>query len=266
MINLLKAELYKLQKSRSFWVSGGLIVLFAVSIYLFYVLLRDGMINGMDQEGAVIQGELPALGILDILRQIFANRNAVIFATIFVSLFVLGDYRSGAVKNFEGKGLRRDEIYLAKFLVTELGAVLLYLMAALAVFLGGIVFFGTEQINGGFFRSFLSYLSLQLLYLTGYTAVIVLICEMTRNTAGLLISVLGILMFSSVLLQGVDLILDTLGVSFSISRYWVMTAMDRCPVTDISRQFIMESGLVAAGWLVVSLGAGMVYHMRKDIV
>ena len=70
MINLLKAELYKLQKSRSFWVSGGLIVLFAVSIYLFYVLLRDGMINGMDQEGAVIQGELPALGILDILRQI----------------------------------------------------------------------------------------------------------------------------------------------------------------------------------------------------
>ena len=91
MINLLKAELYKLQKSRSFWVSGGLIVLFAVSIYLFYVLLRDGMINGMDQEGAVIQGELPALGILDILRQIFANRNAVIFATIFVSLFVLGD-------------------------------------------------------------------------------------------------------------------------------------------------------------------------------
>ena len=121
MINLLKAELYKLQKSRSFWVSGALIVLFAVSIYLFYVLLRDGMINGMDQEGAVIQGELPALGILDILRQIFANRNAVIFATIFVSLFVLGDYSSGAVKNFEGKGLRREEIYLAKFLVTEIG-------------------------------------------------------------------------------------------------------------------------------------------------
>lgn len=51
MINLLKAELYKLQKSRSFWVSGALIVLFAVSIYLFYVLLRDGMINGMDAEG-----------------------------------------------------------------------------------------------------------------------------------------------------------------------------------------------------------------------
>lgn len=266
MINLLNAELYKLRKSRSFWVSGILMALFTVSIYVFYVLLRDGMISGMEAEGAVARGELPTLGILDMLRQLFANRNAVIFVTVFVSLFVLGDYSSGAVKNFEGKGLRREEIYLAKFLAAEFGAVLLYVMAALVVLLGGMVFFGTGQINGMFFHSFLSYLFLQLLYLTGYTAVIVLVCEMTRNTAGVLISLLGVMTFSGIVLQGADMVLHALGASFSISKYWVMTAMDSCPVTNIPPQFVTESGLVAAGWLLAAFAAGMFYHMRKDIV
>lgn len=266
MVNLLNAELYKLRKSRSFWVSGGLIVLFSLSMYVFYVLLSRGVINGMEAEGAAAPGEIPSLGILDILRQLFANRNAVIFVTVFVSLFVLGDYSSGAVKNFEGKGLRREEIYLAKFLVTELGAVLLYLITALTVLLGGVVFFGTGQINGAFFHSFFSYLFLHLLYLTGYTAVIVLVCEMTRNTAGILISILGILMFFGVLLQGADLLLQAAGTSFGIAKYWVMTAMDSCPVTDIPPRFAVESGLVAVGWLAAALTAGIIYHTRKDIV
>lgn len=261
----MSSELYKLKKSKSFFVSGILTASFVLFIYIFYTLTVSGMLNMSGEEGASVLERVPYQGILEILRQTFANSNAIIFVTIFVCLFVLGDYSGGAIKNLVGKGARREEIFLAKFLVTEFGAVVLYLVAALTVLLGGIVFQGTEQLTGAFFKSFVSYLSLQILYLTAYTAIITTVCEMTRNTAGILISILGILLFSTVLFEGIDLMLGTLDVHLELSRFWITTLISGCPVTDISARYVVSSGLTAGVWLIVALTAGMLHFSRKDV-
>lgn len=261
----MSSELYKLKKSKSFFVSGILTALFVLFIYIFYTLTVSGMLNMPGEEGATVLERVPYQGILEILRQTYANSNAIIFVTIFVCLFVLGDYSGGAIKNLVGKGARREEIFLAKFLVTEFGAVVLYLVAALTVLLGGIVFQGTEQLTGVFFESFVSYLSLQILYLTAYTAIITTVCEMTRNTAGILISILGILLFSTVLFEGIDLMLGTLGVHLELSRFWITTLIAGCPVTDISARYVVSSGLTAGVWLIVALTAGILHFSRKDV-
>lgn len=262
MINLMSAELYKLRKSMCFKAAAGLAVLFSLVTYLMYTLFRNNMIEGVD---ASVLEEISRVDILRVLQEMFANTNTIIFATVFACFFVLGDYNSGAMKNFVGKGLRRDEIYLARFLVTELGAVLIYLLTALAVFVEGILFWGTDQVNGKMIQDFVSYLSMNLLYLTGYTAIIILVCEITRNTVGLLISVLGVMLLSSVVFQGLDLVIHALGLSFSLSKYWIMTVIQSCPVTEIPVRFVTSSGVTAGAWLILSLIGGILYFSKKDV-
>lgn len=260
MINLLSAEFYKLRKSMSFKVSAGLAVLFTVAIYILQELLLSGLVGNVDKAMIEEMSNIPHM-----LKQMFGQCNIIIFVTIFVCLFAMGDYSSGAVKNIVGKGLRREEIYLARFLVTEVGAVLIYLLTALAVFIGGVIFLGTEQINGTVLYDFISYLSLQILYLTAYTAIIILVCEITRNTAGIIISILGVMLFSNMIFEGIDIVIKAAGSPFTFSKYWIMTVIASCPAADIPSWFVTSSGIATGVWLIVSLTAGILCFSWKDV-
>lgn len=266
MINLLHSELYKLRKSKSYKVAAALSVLFVLFTYaLFGIMQNMGTGSGNPGMMEIVQ-KLSGIGIMDIMKQMFANCNAIIFATIFMCIFVINDYSSGAIKNFVGKGYRREEVYLAKFFVTELGAVTLYMLVAVSVLVLGIAYFGPEQLTGAFWTDFGNYLTMQILYLTGYTAINVFVCAMARNMAsGVLISVLGIMMFSGPILSGLDYFLGFLGVDFGISQYWIMSVISNCPVADIPSGFIVQSGIVAGGWLAAAMAGGMILFSKRDI-
>lgn len=262
MINLLSSELYKLKKSKCFRITAMMTALFVWFAEAVDVIVRHEYPQYMEE---ALQN-ISYADALDILRQMFANFNTIIFVTIFVCIFVLGDYTSGAMKNYVGKGYRREEVYLAKFFVTELGAVLLYLLAAAAVFAGGIVCYGTGQLDGAFYYDFISYLSLHILYLTGYTAIIILVCVVARNmAAGITVSVLGVMLMSNVLVQAGDMVIQYFGAEFVLSKYWITTIISSCPVTEIPAQFITSSGMVTGFWLILSLVAGMLYFDYKDV-
>lgn len=266
MINLLHSELYKLRKSKSYKVAAVLSVLFVLFTYVLFGIMQNmGTGSGNPGTTEIVQ-KLSGIGIMDIMKQMFANCNAIIFATIFMCIFVINDYSSGAIKNFVGKGYRREEVYLAKFFVTELGAVTLYLLVVVSVLVLGIAYFGPEQLTGAFWTDFGNYLTMQVLYLTGYTAINVFVCAMARNMAsGVLISVLGIMMFSGPILSGLDYFLHFLGVDFGISQYWIMSVISNCPVADIPSGFIVQSGIVAGGWLVAAMAGGMILFSKRDI-
>lgn len=264
MINLLNSELYKLKKSKSYKVAAVLAVLFVFFTYALFGVMQTAI--GADGEAAEVMERLSGISIMDMMRQMFANCNAIIFATIFICIFVINDYSRGAIKNFVGKGYRREEVYLAKFLVTELGAVALYLLVAACVLVIGILYFGPEQLTGTFWTDFGNYLALHILYLTGYTAINVFVCAMARNMAvGVLISVLGIMLFSAPLLSGIDYFLHFLGMNFGISQYWIMTVISNCPMVDIPSQFVVQSAIVAGAWLVAAMAGGMLCFAHRDI-
>ncbi|MBD5526314.1 MAG: ABC transporter permease subunit [Lachnospiraceae bacterium] len=260
MINLLSSELFKLKKSKSFRIAAILTVLFAWFAEAADVIVKRAYPQGMAAYST------PYADTLDIVRQLFANTNAIIYVTIFICIFVLGDYTCGAIKNYVGKGYRREEIYLAKFLVTEFGAVMLYLLTAVAAFAGGIVCYGTEQLDGAFYHDFISYLSLHILYLTGYTAIIVLVCGMARNMAvGIIVSMLGVMLMSNVLVQAADMVIRYFGADFAVSEYWITTVISGCPVTEIPAQFITSSGMTTVVWLIAAMVGGMLWFSRRDV-
>ncbi len=265
MINLIHAELYKLKKSTSYKVALLLAALFSMITYFVYAVFQSGWIDTSSGLNAAMLKSITDSSILDTLRQMFANTNTLIFVTIFLCLFAISDYRSGAVKNFVGKGIRREKLYLARFLITELGAVSIYLLTAFLVFVGGMFCYGSDSVNGTFFHDFFVFLTLHLIYLTCYTAIILLVCEITRNVAGILISIFGVLMLSSPILSVIDLLMNAAGVRFEISDYWIMSLIANCPINDIPTAFIVRSGIVAGVWLIGSLAGGMLYHSWRDI-
>lgn len=224
------------------------------------------MQSGSAGEQSAMMDGIGNMDILEVLHSMFGSSNAIIFATIFACCFVINDYSSGMVVNYVGKGYRREEVFFAKFFVTQLGVVMLYLLTALAVLAGGIVFMGTDGLNADFFNDFGNYLAMHILYLTGYTAVIILVCTIARNmAAGILISILGIMLFSNFIVQGIDLVLNSLKVEIGLSQYWIVTVIGSCPVRDIPSGFITTSGIVAGTWLVVSMIGAMLWFEKRDV-
>lgn len=264
MINLLYSEFYKLKKDLSFRIMAALTVLMTFIQFGLNDLMENTLRTKGGQEEMV--EALAQLGILDILYGMFANTNAIIFVTVFLCCFVINDYSSGMVANFVGKGYKRTEVFLAKFFAAEFGAVLLYLLTALAVLLFGSLFRGTEEINAAFFHDFGNFLALHILYLTAYSAVIILVCTLTRSmAAGILISVLGVMLFSIFVGQGIDLLLSSVGIEAGVSQYWIVTVMSNCPVRNIPSQFVTVSGMATAFWLAVSMAAGLLWFEKRDI-
>ena len=274
MINLLSSELYRMRKSVCFW---GVCIFNMVFALLTYVTL-DRIKNIIQNESPIVpagvdantmselSANLSEMGILDVLRNMYANTNAAIFVSVFICVFVLGVYSCGAMKNLAGKGYRREEIFLAKFLVTEFGAVVNYLLTALATLLGGIVYMGIDELNSAFFYDFFSYVSMNFLYLTSLTAIIIFLCELVEKiAAGIVISIVGILLGSYTLMQGLDLLCMSFHIQFQPSKYWIITIIQQCPCRNIPAEFITSSGLIAGFWLLVSLIGGMLYFMKKDI-
>ena len=266
MINLLSSEIYKLKEGMLFRLMAVLTVLLTLSQYGFYMVFEVIMKGEPAEEQAAMMERVRNMDMLDILHSMFGSCNAIILVTIFVCCFVINDYSSGMVTNYVGKGYRREEVFLAKFLAVQFGAVMLYLLTALTVFAGGIVFMGTDGLNAVFFHDFGNYLALHILYLTGYTAFIILVCTMARNmAAGILISILGIMLFSNIIAQGIDLVLSSLKVEIGISQYWIVTVIESCPVRDIPSGFVTTSGIVTGMWLVVSMIAAMLWFEKRDV-
>lgn len=267
MSNLLSAEWYKLKKDLNFRLMAALTVFFVIFQYgantiIEAVLRRDGAVG----EQAERMEQLANIEILDMMHSMFGNTNAIIFVTIFACCFVLNDYNSGMISNFVGKGYRRSSVFFAKFLVIQCGAVMLYLLTALVTLLAGIIVYGTEEINAAFFHDFGTYLFLHLLFLTAYNAVIVLACTLIRTmAAGILGSILGVMLFSNLIMQGIDLLLSYLGIEDGVSQYWIVTIIARCPVRDIPAHDLTVSVIAAVFWLAVSAGAGLLLFEKRDV-
>lgn len=255
-----------------FW---GVCIFNMIFALLTYVVL-DGtikMAQNMVQAGEntannvnEMEQRLSEMDILDVLQNMYGNTNAAISVLIFICVFVLGVYSCGAMNNLAGKGYRRGEIFLARFLVTEFGATVNYLFTALATLLGGIVYMGIDGLNSAFFYDFFLYTVINLLYLTSLTAIIIFLCELVEKmAAGIVISIVGILLGSYALMQGLDLLCILFNIQFQPSKYWIITIIQQCPCRDIPTEFVTSSGLIAGFWLIVSLVGGMFYFMNKDI-
>lgn len=123
MAKLIKADLARMVKTRSFWICGGS----AVGFMLLNFLLDCGVNeNAAKQMGLVMFGD---------------SSNLMLFAAIFAGLYIGTDYSNGTIRNKISVGHGRCSIYLSNLIVSSAASVI-YTLAGWAVMLIASLFYG----------------------------------------------------------------------------------------------------------------------------
>lgn len=133
MSNLLYAGLYRLRKSRVFW--GALIFMAGVSVLLCMEMVRNAATD-------------PYISFADCMFSNQAIMNLVM--AVFVTLFLGTEYSDRTIRNKIISGHSRSAIYLAAFLVSAVGGLIIYLVSVgISAGLGALLLHSEEARSVG---------------------------------------------------------------------------------------------------------------------
>lgn len=184
MIKLIRADLARMFKTKSFWICGVISVVSAFGNFLMRYLNNKPMVNSLG-------------------NCVFADSsNVVLFAAIFAALFLGTDYSNGTIRNKMTVGHGRCSIYFSNFITSSIGGLLYSIAARLPVLIFGLSAGGKLGMSGGEFalKSVIAFLSMiavcSLLTLTG-----MLISVKSSNVVVTLVGMFVLLMGMAMILQ-----------------------------------------------------------------
>lgn len=260
MINLLNAELYKLRKSRSFFVCLLVAIAFVIFVCITLKMEKETSQQGTTEQGTAVVVVEEKIEIID-MEEMMLSATAGILLSIFVSIFVIGEYSDGAVKNSMGKGYAREKIFLAKYLTAIFASIVLFLAILFVTLLAGMFVMGTEGLNAEFVHTLCKYGGMQLLFEIAFMSVVCLVGETFRNM-GIGVSVsLGLMIVGHLVFSGLDAVLSFIHVDFKTSAYWIANLISGCPLTDMSHDFVVQGLTAAAFWIIASVAVG-IFHIK----
>lgn len=255
MMGLLSAEGYKLIKSKSFYIS--------IAVVVGVVLLMFGTLSMADRMEVGEPSLWEEISVMEIVGQIFSGDFFPCVLAVFVSIFVIGEYGSGMMKNVAGKGQRRWKIFLSKLIITELAVIPVVLVGMAACLLGSFFVKGGAAFTGEFWYNLTIYLGIQMVLEMALAAVFVLSGDLCRNYASGISLGIGIAAFPVLIGEGLNLLFKNSG--FTPSEYWLVSRSVNCPYEGFTGGYIAESYLVAFFWLVLAAGLGIWHFSRADI-
>ena len=272
MIRFMHAEIYKLRKSKSFYIFLIITVAFVALMY-GTIGMMGSTIRGKadDSMTAMIQNNMQATDgsiwdrfqVMDYMRQIFSGDMIACVIGIFTSIFVIREYGSGMMKNIVGKGSSRGSIYLSKLLTTVFASLLFSLTGVVAVLAIGRIFIGANAFAGDFWKNLIVYVTLQLIMTCTLTAIFVMIGELCRNLAAAISISIGIAALPTMILHVIDMQFADQGIT--LSQYWPVSRMAGCPFQGFTAGYVTETLVTAALWLGLATGVGMWHFYRTDI-
>ena len=121
MFKMISAELYKLRKSKSFWIMLAIVVGLSVMISVVFGIIPANELMGMRPESAsaMLIGALPM------------NISNMLFILVgFIVVFISSDFDSGTIRNPLAVGVSRLEYFIGKF-VTILITCAVFVVATL---------------------------------------------------------------------------------------------------------------------------------------
>ena len=175
MINLIKAELFKLKRNRTFWVLMGVVTfIYGLANYLVIIdwwkMHNTGFYNiGLKEYNAMEMVKLPLIFNL-------------IISTL-AGFFINIDYTTGTIKNQILSGNERSHIYLAKLIVFSLGSVITAVILPLMTVVLETIFLGHSDIyTSETVMYLLRAFSLYTLIIIAYSSIIMLIASITKES------------------------------------------------------------------------------------
>lgn len=270
MFNLLKGEVYKLVRSKSFYKGSVVMLGFVFMLYGLFSLvemMQQGEIaNG--SYGLTVTGSVASvwddLGITMIIQMMFSSISTIIIA-IFASFYVFADYADGAIKNVVGKGYKREEVFLVKLIITVVGAIVMQIIMLFSVLLCEMIFLGGIRFDADVLGQVANYVIVQILLGVAMTAIIVTISQICRNLgAGVAIS-LCLIMFSSFITKGITVLLRYININVNVGDYWILDLISNCPIENMDSSFMVRAIVCAIVWIVVAIAIGGIHFRKADV-
>ncbi|MFW8576228.1 ABC transporter permease [Enterococcus entomosocium] len=177
MLNFIRADLYRLSRSKSFWITEGIILLLVI-----LSVVSNGSVGVTLGDSTQTAGSLTEMtGFLAIQTSL---SSMLLYYSLPLVMQVLGsEYTKGTMKNIITVGVSKPAYLFGKFLVYTLVLVLQIVAICLVSFVAGTVIGGIGYNDLSQIENLLYYFVSFVLILLATSSFAVLVLYLTKNTA-----------------------------------------------------------------------------------
>lgn len=241
MFNLLKMDLHRLFRTRSFYAIFGIMAAFCA--VMFFAIDAGGMMETSNQ-------------LLDLVHMFFSNSIVPMLLSIGVCIFVCSDYSSGYIKNIASGVKTKANIALSKFVTWIIATLIYFTLLILLIYIFGSVTIGNVVI--GDMNALIQYVGMSLfLHIVVVALAILATCFLRSSAASITFTVVAT-QFVGLIYMAIDKFLN-----INLNPYSVLTNVSTLPIqySEVWNKLLI-SGFA---FLVIYIVAACVVMNKKDI-
>ena len=260
MFNIIKTDLYKFFKSKTFYVILLVTILFAslnvIGTYFALKNIADGTMTGPNAEHMVANGR-------ELLIAAFGGGIVLMLITVMSSMFIAKEYSTGVIKDTVSSGISRYKIFLSKVIVSSFASVLLIIINILyqGVFISILIDYGAvfnwEEVLF-LFKIFIN----ATFAILAFNALFVSFATFFKSLGAALGINIGLLMFGGLIFSLIALISDKIS---TITEYWIGNNITAVIWNFTENIYEWKTLIISASYLTVAIIFGLLVFKRQDI-
>ncbi len=260
MRKLLKFELFKLRKHKSLYICSAIIL----AGLLLSVLASFALTKAL---GNFIEEEIPLPTAIDTVLSAVSASDFTLIVSIFIALYVCGDYSQKTIKNIYSRGFSRSHVYFSKLIICIAYVVVMFVITEVFSLAIGSALFGFEPQGGKVFWLLLG----QLFVCIASASFCYAIATVIKKTGVVLAIVILVPVALTVILTLVDTLIkvnmkDFLNTeSFALSDYWLDGMLVVLSDTAVSVTKTVVSCILPVIYAVVFLTAGYMFNRNTEV-
>lgn len=265
MINLIRAETFKVVRNRAFLWLNILMVLFSGFVIMLALLDKYGLLDRIENITVEVEEEVIFTGMDFLLYMIEAPELFLIYLYIAIlgTFFVSSEYSFQTIKNQVMTGYARWQIYLAKLFVFVLSSLFIFLVLPISSGLFGTLTFGVGEWPDSQSIVHLGKTLILIVILIASLVSIVMVVSTVATTNGL--SLVASLLAYFILSSGLNMLSHQYKIAETIKDYSVfnqfLNVFEQASQTDT----FIHSSVVAILTITAVTIIGIVLFRRQDI-
>ena len=253
MLNLIRADIYKLLKSTSFRVCGVLFLLLMGSENFLYHLVEK-MGGGTGTQTTVIS----RIQGTDISYQILL--------AIVISLFIGSEYTCGTIKNLASKHYERNKIFASKWIVSVLLATVYFAASVVIVGITAMFYWKTGDMSGTVISDTAGFLFTKYILVLSITSLYVMAAFIIRKTQFVLpVVIIGLDVIGIIAVYGDMGLTKLLGHTVQLSKYWPSNMLAQIIQSGVQHAELLPGILTGIVFLIAAAAGGVMHFKQVDI-
>jgi ABC-2 type transport system permease protein len=266
MINILKSDFYKLRKSRAFWICTVLCAIFGVMM-VFYMKRQfaAAQLPGHDHDLDPLVPLIPHISgvfMMGNLMSVLGNSPHILIMGIFTAIFVSSEFIFGTMKNVLSRGADRINVIFSKFIVCSISSLVMLSVYTLTTLITGTIVWGFDPQKAATSSGIITMLLMQALLVLSFTMIFVFTAMSMRSNGGAIAVNVVYVLLVSLLLSAISSIL---GPTVNLGKYWLKDNIVALATISPASGDIINGILVALGWGIVAIIAGIVLFKKQDV-